>query len=100
MRSYIFLLPLFLVACDAPPRSMPLHDLAAPVSKNEMPPENERIHISRIGTFEDHLAYGDARGVYLIIDKKTGIEYLGISGIGISETGDHKQGKKTVEDER
>lgn len=52
-----------------------------------------RIQIERIGVLEDPLAYGDKRGVYIIRDTKTGAEYIGVSGIGISQTADHMNGK-------
>jgi len=54
--------------------------------------------------FRDALAYDNWRGVYLIQDKQTGQEYIGISGIGISEISSHTQlvGKvqQQVRDER
>jgi len=56
-----------------------------------------RYEIRRVGVFEDNLAYENKRGVYEIIDTKTGKEYFGISGIGITEVGSHG---KSEEDER
>ena len=53
--------------------------------------DNARATVTRIGVFEDDLAYNSKRGVYLIRDEKTGKEYLGVSGIGISELGSHLQ---------
>lgn len=62
---------------------------------------SERIEIKRIGIVEDDIAFGNQRGIYLIQDTKTGKEYIGISGIGISETGSHLvNGKTSVQDER
>ncbi len=61
---------------------------------------NGRIRVERISVFADDLAYHDRRGVYVIVDKKTGHEFIGISGIGISEVGSHRAGKATVSDER
>jgi hypothetical protein len=60
----------------------------------------ERYKIIRVGTFEDDLAYDNKRGIYEIIDTKTGREYFGISGIGITEVGSHSSGNNTIEDER
>lgn len=37
---------------------------------------------------------------YIITDTKTGTEYIGVSGIGITETGSHQAGKARVADER
>lgn len=59
-----------------------------------------RIAVTRIGVIEDSLAYGGRRGIYIITDTKTGKEYVGVSGIGISELGSHSAGKTVVGDER
>ena len=60
--------------------------------------------VTRVGIFADDLAYRYRRGIYEIVDLSTGKKYIGVSGIGISETGSHdeKYGKQTVtvEDER
>lgn len=53
--------------------------------------DNARATVTRIGVFEDDLAYNGKRGVYLIRDEKTGSEYIGVSGIGIGEIGSHSQ---------
>jgi hypothetical protein len=60
----------------------------------------ERIKIVRTAVFRDDLAYNSVRGVYIITDTQTGKEYIGISGVGISETGSHRAGKSSVSDER
>jgi hypothetical protein len=39
-------------------------------------------------------------GIYRIVDSKTGKEYIGISGVGISENGSHSSGKSSMSDER
>lgn len=59
-----------------------------------------RFRIERVGIIEDSLAYGSRRGIYIIHDTLTGKEYVGVSGVGISETGVHSAGKTTVSDER
>lgn len=59
-----------------------------------------RISVTRIGIIEDSLAYSSRRGIYIITDTKTGKEYVGVSGIGISELGSHSAGKTVVGDER
>ena len=51
-------------------------------------------------TFYDPDAYNRTRSVYVLKDKATGKEYIGVSGIGISERGSHTSGKSTIEDER
>ena len=64
----------------------------------------DRIKVTKMSEFRDNLAYDNWRGVYLIQDQQTGKEYIGISGIGISEVGSHTQlvGKvqQSVRDER
>lgn len=59
-----------------------------------------RFEIDRIEVFSDELAYDGQRGIYLIKDSKTGSQYVGISGIGISSLGHHSTGKTTSLDER
>lgn len=59
-----------------------------------------RIHVQRIAIIRDDIAYSNSRGVYLITDRKTGKEYIGLSGVGISEAGSHLSGKTVVADER
>ena len=51
-------------------------------------------------TFYDESAYGNVRNVYILKDRVNGKEYVGVSGIGISERGYHQQGKTSVPDER
>lgn len=51
-------------------------------------------------SFFDDDAYSQVRSVYILKDKQTGKEYIGISGIGISERGSHTSGKSTIQDER
>ncbi len=62
--------------------------------------QNFRIVVERIGVFGDSLAYGNCRGIYVIHDNQTGAEYIGISGIGISERAAHPTGKTVRADER
>jgi hypothetical protein len=59
-----------------------------------------RFKVERVGVFSDGLAYGDKRGIYVITDTKTGQEFVGVSGVGISELGRHQSGKTSVSDER
>ena len=67
-------------------------------------PVNSRVTVERIAVIEDNIAYNARRGVYIIRDTETGKEYIGVSGIGISETSAHTQqaGKTRVtkQDER
>lgn len=60
-----------------------------------------RIEVTLLSQFTDRLAYSNSRGVYLIVDHDTGAEYIGVSGIGITEVGSHHCGKScSAEDER
>ncbi len=61
---------------------------------------NSRFSVERVGQFKDDLAYGGWRGIYVIRDGKTGAEYFGVSGVGISEVGSHAAGKSRLRDER
>lgn len=46
-----------------------------------------RFAVVRVGVFQDTISSGVMRGIYLITDRKTEREYLGVSGIGMSEVG-------------
>lgn len=89
---------ILLSACQPPPQRMPLHvKEPKPVEAGSV---DYRFEVTRVGIFEDDLAYDDERGVYLIKDHETGAEFVGVSGIGIAELGSHQSGKIIVEDER
>lgn len=64
----------------------------------ESPSENKsRVQVKRVGVFKDDLAYGQRRGIYVIEDTATGQTFVGVSGVGIAETGSHvtRSGKIT-----
>ena len=46
-----------------------------------------RFEVKRAGVFDDMNAYNGTRVICVIHDRQTGREFVGISGIGISETG-------------
>ncbi|TQN52817.1 hypothetical protein FLW98_26800 [Raoultella planticola] len=100
MKIFILLFAILLSACDTGPE--PAKSTMAVSS--QLSAEADRIGVTKMSEFHDELAYGNWRGVYLIQDKQTGQEYIGISGIGISEVGAHSQmvGKvsQSVRDER
>ena len=54
-----------------------------------------RFRVKRVSVFQDDLAYGRQRGVYVIYDSVTGREL-----VGIGELGKHQDGKGTRRDER
>lgn len=62
--------------------------------------DESRFQVTLTDVFEDDLAYDDRRGIYLIRDTKTGQEFVGVSGVGISELGSHQAGKVRLQDER
>lgn len=61
---------------------------------------NDRFEVKLVQVFRDDLAYGYLRGIYILKDKKSGKEYLGISGVGISEIGTHSDGDDTIKHEK
>ena len=91
MKKFLFILPLLLVGCGPSPDT-PL--------VTTTPSSDARFSVSRVGVVSDELAYCGKRGVYVIVDRKTGQEYVGLSGVGISELGSHQVGKNHVSDER
>ncbi|NTE96736.1 hypothetical protein [Agrobacterium tumefaciens] len=61
---------------------------------------SNRFKVERVGVFADGLAYQSQRGIYLITDTETNQEFVGVSGVGISELASHQSGKTTTRDER
>lgn len=53
-------------------------------SNIEVKPD-DRFSVNRVQVVYDELAYNSKRGIYVITDKKTGKEFLGVSGIGVAE---------------
>lgn len=72
----------------------------ANIPRQEITITPERFTVVQVGIFRDELAYGSRRGIYVITDRKTGKEFFGVSGVGISETGSHSNGKTSTSDER
>jgi len=77
---------------------MPL-DVSHPLTEAK-PGSKTRFHIERVGVFKDQLAYGERRGIYVLTDATTGKQWIGISGIGVTELGSHMVGKASQDDER
>ena len=59
-----------------------------------------KFELKKVQSFNDSAAYGGYRDVYILKDNETGKEYIGVSGIGISERGSHISGKNNKQDER
>lgn len=97
MKKLILLAALALAGCD-------FGSTRVDSEARQMMPVNvnDRVQVVKIQEFMDDLAYEDVRGICVITDKDTGKEYIGVSGIGITETGRHSCGGKgcSREDER
>ena len=93
VKNVKFLMLFFLMGCGVIEPDTPLNEIKAKDTEG-------RINVTRIGVFPDTLAYGDKRGIYVIKDNYSGKEYIGISGIGISEVGSHSSDDDKVQDER
>lgn len=63
-------------------------------------PEPGRFEIHRVDLFTDNTAYNNTRGVYVIKDTRTGKEYFGVAGIGISELNAPATGPAQRHDEK
>ncbi len=93
MKSTILIISVFLYGCSPKPDTVMV--VTTPLATSA------RITVNRIGVVEDTLAYDSRRGIYIITDTKTKQEWVGVSGIGISELGSHRAGKNAViSDER
>ena len=98
IRSAVIIAALLLTACG-PDANMPMYEQEARPDGMSIN-TNGRFKVERVGVFKDSLAYDERRGLYIITDTKTGQEFVGVSGIGISELGSHSSGKSRVSDER
>jgi hypothetical protein len=89
-------------ACNAERAAAQPTTYVTPAAVNALPAPAmpRRVTVERVDVVADTLAYGGARGVYVIRDAQTGREFIGVSGVGIAETGSHQSGKTTVRDER
>ncbi|EBL0533864.1 hypothetical protein OWX90_002160 [Salmonella enterica] len=87
---------LFLSACDEGPKPSRI-DASVGADAG-------RFSVTQVAKFYDSDAYGNNRKIFLIRDKQTNREFVGVSGVGISEVGTHSQsnGKQviSVTDER
>ena len=69
-------------------------------SKDMIINNSSLITVTRVAVIKDQLAYNGERGVYRIVDKETGKEFVGVSGVGIAEVGAHRGHRHTIQDER
>lgn len=94
LRNALFLIVILLAGCGPTPDT---ELQRVPPMKPAIGP---RFSVSRVGVFRYEIAYDEVRGIYVIVDSQTGKEYVGVSGVGIAETGSHQAGKTQHEDER
>lgn len=88
------------IACDITTPNTPMETYKKQSQdQQQIIKTQDRIKIKQIGIFRDSLAYSEMRGIYIISDNETGKEFIGISGIGISEVGSHTNGRATISDE-
>ena len=99
MKTIVRLMCVAALAACTPKVEVDTPLTAIPRGVAEIKPQG-RFKVERIGVFADGLAYSDKRGIYVITDTTTGQEFVGISGIGISELARHQSGKSSVNDER
>lgn len=100
MNKILAITTLLLVGCTPADPTMHMQNEQEQYARAAGVKQDHRVSVTRIDVFKDSIAYQEIRGVYLIKDRVTGKEFVGISGIGITEVGSHKQGKTTVSDER
>ena len=79
--------------------NMQLVDSTSPQASPQVT-NSTRFKVEIVGKFNDDLAYNHERGVYILHDTVSGKDFVGVSGVGISEIGSHLSGKIFVEDER
>lgn len=82
--------------CDLVPH-MPTQEK---LTTSHLLPSEGRFKVEKIQSFVDRDAYSESRDIFIITDSKNGKQFIGISGVGISELGSHTSGKTTIQDER
>lgn len=92
------LMAVVLIGCSPTPEKK---QLSTPSPSVWIQNPEQRFKVERVQVVYDEIAYEQRRGVYIIQDTKTGREYIGMSGVGISEIGSHStDGENTARDER
>ena len=97
MARLILIVILSMVGCS--PAITP-GELKSSKTEIPLPVETSRFRVHLVQVFDDPLAYNGQRGVYIIRDELNRKEYVGLSGIGISELGSHSDGESNLSDER
>lgn len=111
VQTSLLLLGMLIVGCEEKPKEEPKFTIPSvgsqvviPVEKEvttvKVLPPKQRFSLQKVQTFQDPDAYGKVRNIYILIDNSTGKEFVGVSGIGITESGTHVESKNNYEDER
>ncbi|MGY2441371.1 hypothetical protein [Pseudomonas sp. SDO52101_S400] len=96
MKTLIALLALLAIAGCEPTEDSIQRSKAEPITYKS----SGRFKVDRVGVFYDALSYNEKRGIYVITDTETNQEFVGVSGVGISELAAHQVGKTRRSDER
>jgi len=81
------LVTLSLCSCSSQPAAPTI-----PVQESTLATDG-RITVKRVATFRDRFAFNGEREILIITDTKTGKEFIGISGVGVTETREVVEGK-------
>lgn len=103
MMRYIFMIGIvFVIGCDMDENTR--MSINAPVVEvvgdRVVPVVVERFRVMKVQMIRDPDAYKGLRSIYVIRDRVTNREYMGITGVGISDMGVHSIGKVNEVDER
>lgn len=96
MKYFLVLVLITLTACTKSPNGK-AQDTQRGNADYAPVTSSDRVTVERISVFRDDTAYDGTRAVYLVTDHKTGKEFIGISGVGVSETGTHSEVQNTVD---
>ena len=58
-----------------------------PVKELVIDNQSARFKLEKIQSFSDFAADNGVRNVYILVDKTSGIEYLGVEGLGLTQIG-------------
>lgn len=96
--KYCAVLALLLCGClreKDPPVQIPVQTRLALQDSGE-----QRFTVKLVGEFENPKAYVRVHRIYVIRDETTGKEFIGVTGLGLSELGSHQIDDTTYPDER
>ncbi len=97
-RLFLLFILSFLVGCE--PQREPTITQGVSVYAPETSSYKGRFKLELVDYVSDSIAYGSRRGIYILTDTKTEQQFIGISGVGITQIGSHTSGKSTYSDEK